>query len=588
LRLHGASSMIRLLTARDGPVSRRLDRLAMNVLGIHDGHDAGVCLIRDGRIVAFSSEERRRNVKNWAGPPDRSIAAVLKRSGLEARDIDLIAVSGRIRTTVPTRDYQPMYSVLTAGAWLARGETSTRAAQWLLRRMRKRRELLAALRQFGLDGKPLSFFDHHATHAATAFFHRPWKDDALVLTLDGAGDGLCATAGIGSGTKLRVIASTPKYHSPAAHMYSAITAHLGMRPYEHEYKIMGMAPYGQAEHCIESFRQLFSVDGLKFRNHTGRIGSAIQRFYARELYGQRFDNVSAACQLVFEDLMLKWVRNAVAATGVHKLACAGGGFLNVKANKLIRELPEVEAFYAYPASDDGGTPIGAAILGYLELCETRSVAPELSLPRDMYLGLEFTDEEMEEALLRHGLPYVRMQSPAKEVARLLADGEIVGRFAGREEAGPRALGNRSILADPRDLRVIRKLNFAIKYRDFWMPFAASILEEDVPKYIERPGPWPYYMIEAFDTLPDAGRAIIAGMHPFDLTVRPQVVNDLNPEYRDLIREFKALTGVGAVLNTSFNLHGFPIVGTLDVALQTLRDSDLDAIALGPFLSRKQR
>ncbi len=176
-----------------------------------------------------------------------------------------------------------------------------------------------------------------------------------------------------------------------------------------------------------------------------------------------------------------------------------------------------------------------------------------------------------------------MAEPAKRVAGLLASQKIVGRFNGREEVGPRALGNRTIMADPRDLKNIRKLNFAIKYRDFWMPFAASVLEEDAPRYIKNLKGWPYYMIEAFDTQPEAEKQIIAGMHPMDLTVRPQLVNELNPTYRDVIREFRNLTGVGAVLNTSFNLHGFPIVGTPEVAIDTLKKSQLDALALGPFL-----
>jgi carbamoyltransferase len=193
---------------------------------------------------------------------------------------------------------------------------------------------------------------------------------------------------------------------------------------------------------------------------------------------------------------------------------------------------------------------------------------------------------MEKAIIASGLPYERMTEPAKQIGKLLADTKIVGRFDGREEVGPRSLGNRTIMADPRDLRNIRKLNFAIKYRDFWMPFAASILEEDAPKYIRNLAGWPYYMIEAFDTTPQAEQSIIAGMHPMDRTVRPQLVNDTNPGYRDIIREFRNLTGVGGILNTSFNLHGFPIVGTPEVALDTLVRSDLDALALGPFLVTK--
>jgi carbamoyltransferase len=188
-----------------------------------------------------------------------------------------------------------------------------------------------------------------------------------------------------------------------------------------------------------------------------------------------------------------------------------------------------------------------------------------------------------------------MRDAAEEIAVLLASKRIVARFAEAEEWGPRALGNRSILADPRDMGIIRKLNFAIKHRDFWMPFAASILEEDAARYLSgydpaangQSGAPPLYMTEAYDTNQPAGEEIVAGTHPFDKTVRPQVVDALNPGYRDIIRAFKRRTGVGAVLNTSFNLHGYPIVGTPQLAVETLLNSELDALALGPYLVWKR-
>jgi carbamoyltransferase len=558
----------------------------MLVLGINDGHDAGVCLVQDGRIILCSSEERRLNVKNHAGIPLRSIAEVFRRSGLEPRDVDLVALSSRIRTTVPTPGHKPVYTVLNLLSSLARTSWGTAASRWLLPRLRQRRDLLHGLAEHGMADKPIIAFDHHLCHAATAYFHRPWEGPATILTLDGAGDGLCATVSVGQGTQIDVLASTPKYHSPAAGLYSAITAQLGLKPYEHEYKVMGMAPYGQAEACVELMRQAFSVAGLRFRNHTGHYGPGIARYFHHRLYQQRFDNICAACQRAFEEMMIQWTRNAIAATGVRRVAAAGGAFLNVKANQLLRELAEVEVLYVYPASDDGGTPVGAAVLGYLELCRQRSAREQLELPRSMYLGLQFSEAEMETAAQASGLSYRRLADPAAELAALLADGHIIGRFDGREEIGPRALGNRSILADPRDLRTIRKLNFAIKQRDFWMPFAASVLEEDAPRYIKDVSAWAYYMIEAFDTTAEGADQLIAGIHPYDQTIRPQLVNELNPGYRDLLRAFRARTGVGGIMNTSFNLHGSPIVGTPEVALDTLKKSALDAVTLGPFLVTK--
>jgi carbamoyltransferase len=562
------------------------------VLSIHDGHDSGACLIRDGRIVLHSSEERRVNRKNAMGVPRESIAAIFERSSIDPSEVDLVALCGTVRT-FSRRNLPPIARpaavAMNTMIGLARSDAATKLGRKVLGKVRRSGKVHEFLAEFGLGDTPVKAYDHHLCHAACAYWHRPWEDDALVLTHDGAGDGLCATVNVGSGHDIRVIDQTPKFHSLANFLYSSITAHLGLKPWEHEYKVMGMAPYGRAEYCIDILRPMWGVEGLKFRNRTGRAFGRLAKLYRNKLAGQRFDNLCAATQQVFEELMLEWVRNAVEATGVRKICAAGGAFLNVKANKLIRELDEVEAFYAYPASDDGGTPVGAAILGYLDVCRQKGVEPELDLPRDMYLGLEFSAEEMERAIKESGHPYRRMQNPADEIANLVAEGQIIARFDGREEVGPRALGNRTILADPRDLGVIRKINFAIKKRDFWMPFAASILDEDAERYIADCTAWPFWMIEAFDTTPEAQVDVVAGLHPMDLTIRPQVVDDLNPGYRDFIRAFKARTGVGAILNTSYNLHGFPIVGTPEVAIHTLDHSELDGLALGPFLvGRKDR
>ena len=558
----------------------------MIILGINDGHDSGVCLLQDGRVLLCSNEERRVNKKNVAGVPVQSIATVFKRTGINPKDVDLITLSSRIRTVQAVTQTRPIIRLQHLMYSAGKTEWGTRFGRWLLPKFRKMGELKACLGGHGMADKPILALDHHLCHAATAYFHRPWSEPSTVLTLDGAGDGICATVCSGKGTDIVVHAMTPKFHSPAAWMYSVITAHLGLKPWEHEYKVMGMAPYGQAEHCMEVMRRAFAVDGLKFRNKTGRIGESLQRWFHNKLYKQRFDNVSAACQQLFEELMVQWVRNAIQTTGLKKVTAAGGAFLNVKANKLIREMPEVEALYVYPASDDGGTPLGATILGYLRLCSQKGVEPKLDLPRAMFLGVEFSEAELEVAARGSGLPFRRMPNPADEIGGLLADGKIVARFDGREELGPRALGNRSILADPRDLRFIRKLNFAIKQRDFWMPFAASVLEEDAPKYIKNPTAWAFHMIEAFDATTEGVEQLLAGTHPFDRTIRPQIVNELNPGYREVIRAFKARTGVGGILNTSFNLHGYPIVGTPEVAIDTLKRSDLDALALGPFLITK--
>jgi len=558
----------------------------MIVVGVNDGHDSSACLFEDGRVVLASAEERRINKKNYAGVPRESLAALFERTSLDPKDVDAVALSSLIRTTVPTREPKRIYSLLGFLSWIGKSRWGTKLGRSLLARLRQRKELLQLLRDFGVNNVPVLPFDHHTCHAACAYYHRYWEGDALVLTLDGAGDGYCARVFVGRSNQLQPVASTCKYHSIPAHMYSAITAHLGLRPYEHEYKVMGMAPYGQLDGAYEILRGAFELKGLEFRNEIGLPPQAFRSFYIRKLAGCRFDNIAAACQKVFEELVLQWVRNAVERTGIRDIACAGGAFLNVKANKLIRELECVDNLYVYPAADDGGTAVGAAILGYLKLSQQRGHSVSLDLPEHMYLGLSFSEKEMAKAIQSSGFPCRRLEKPEAEIARMLAAGKIVGRFDGPEEWGPRALGNRSILADPRDLKMVRRLNFAIKQRDFWMPFAVSILDTDAGRYLKDISRRPYYMIEAFDTKADTVDDIIAGVHPYDLTARPQVVNDLNRPYGDIIRAFKRITGVGAVLNTSFNLHGCPIVGTPQVALDTFRMSDLDALLMGPYLLTK--
>lgn len=560
------------------------------VLGVHDGHNAGAALVKNGSVVAAIQEERLVNIKNYSGTPVNAIKMVFKIAKIHPDDVDLIAIAGLVRTHAPLKERPLHVRLYERFAFLFKYHSINR---WLVNFLHKRRkmdELLQVFKELGIENKEIMFVEHHTAHAACAYYQRPWDDETLVLTLDGAGDGLCSTVNIGSNFNMERVASTTAYNSPGNVFYSEITGYLGLKRWEHEYKVMGMAPYGIPDYCIDKIRKIIRINPekpLEFENTIGAYVTYVQKKLRKLLAEQRFDNICAATQQHFEELVSQWVKNAIEATGIHKIACAGGMFLNVKANKVLREMEEVDDIFFYPAAGDEGTPVGAALEGYYRFCEREGIKPKREKLGPIYYGMEYDNDYIEKVLKERGwIEKARyVDEIDEEVGELIAKGKIIARFNGRVEWGPRALGNRSILADPRDLRVIQKLNFAIKHRDFWMPFAPSILDERKEDYLIDAKFAPY-MIEAFDTTPEADE-IIAGLHPRDRTARPQIVNDWNEGYRKVLKTFEEITGVGGILNTSFNLHGYPIVGTPEVAIHTLENSGLDGLAIGNWLVMKK-
>lgn len=562
----------------------------MIVLGIHDGHNAGAALIKDGKILAALSEERLNNLKNYTGPPLLAISEIYKIARIKPQDTDLISIGCKVRVGVPYADRNWLGRLQVKIAPLFHSHFFAKAYVNLLHSIRETGDLKTYFRSLGIEDKPIIFIEHHQTHAACAYYQRPWKDETLILTLDGSGDGLSATVSLGKDFSMKRIAETTFYDSLSNNLYSEITAYLGMKRWEHEYKLMGLAPYGKDDGLIEELRKVIRINParpLEFQNTFNKYLYDVTKKLSKVLIGRRFDNIAWAAQSYFEELIVQWVKNAIDFTGIHDVVCAGGAFLNVKANKVLRELPEVKKIFFYPASDDGGTPVGAALEGYVKWCLQKKITPKIYPIEDIYYGQSFTDSGIEQILLK-----TKWKKKAKlvsnDIEKLIASnlskGKIIARFAGRSEWGPRALGNRSILADPRDLKVINKLNFAIKQRDFWMPFTASILEEDAKDYLVNYHP-ARYMIEAFDTTTKA-EEIVAGLHPFDKTCRPQTVNNWNPGFRKILSEFKKITGVSGVVNTSFNLHGFPIAGTPEVALSTFENSGLDILILENWVVEK--
>ena len=561
----------------------------MNVIGIHDGHTAAAALSRDGRIVAAVQEERFTRIKNWAGFPAQSVRWVLASEGLTPADVDAVVFNGLQMPYAKSREeilaeYERTGSLGTTVKRFLR-----RTAIKTVRDDRRRSERKRAAMKFGFPTERIHFLDHHTAHAAGAYYGWGRFDEpVLVLTNDGAGDGLCASVSIGEGGRLRRIAAVPESES-IGNIYAMITFLMGMVPLEHEYKLMGMAPYASeksSRQVYELFRRLVEFradDPLVWERRNGCPETYYSYDFFREMLElKRFDAVCGGLQLFAEEMLSVWARNAVQKTGIRKLALSGGCFMNVKANKVILEMPEVEELFVLPSCGDESSALAAAWWWQAQSGLERGNGVGVVPLRDLYLGPEPSRADEERALERfragEWLDVETEGDLESRAAQLIAQGEVVAR----------SLGNRAILADPTRPEVIRIINDMVKNRDFWMPFAPSILEECEQDYVVNPKRIPApYMILSFDTT-ERVHELAAAIHPYDRSARPQTVSkEWNAGYHHLISEFRRLTGRGAILNTSFNLHGYPIANTPEDAIEVLKNSGLQHLLLGHFLVHKK-
>lgn len=368
-----------------------------------------------------------------------------------------------------------------------------------------------------------------------------------------------------------------------------------MKPDEHEYKVMGLAAYSKSKYYkepLEVFQNTMYVDGLGFAYK--ETPSDLYFYFRDRLEGYRFDSIAGAIQKYTEDILVQWVDNALKATKAKRVCFGGGVAMNIKAMMEIAKLPEVEEIFICPTPSDESLAMGAAYVAMHDICTSRGQNPALYLKplKSAYLGPDATPAEVKKVVELAKLKgYVVNERPSMGyVAQLLADGKVIGRCVGRSEFGARALGNRSIIADPRNLNVMKIINEKVKSRDFWMPFAPSLLEEKTDDYIVNPkrleAP---YMTIAFETKSTVWNDLKAAVHQYDLTVRPQVVTkETNSEYYDLLLEFYKLTGVGGVLNTSFNVHGEPIVQTPNDAFDVFERTNLDVLQLAGYLIERRK
>ncbi|HEX5814561.1 MAG TPA: carbamoyltransferase C-terminal domain-containing protein [Methylomirabilota bacterium] len=580
----------------------------MIVLGITETHCATAAILRDGAIVGCASEERFTRLKNDAGYPRLAIDALLKQCGLAAGDIDVVALAGSqayarewmnrvLHDAEYARDYYGVRLDAPAGG-LGRKVRKLGARVGVADRAHGKLELTEAERlafvteHLGIARERIVTYDHHACHAAAAYFGSHFGGaPALVLTNDNSGDGLCATASSGQGSVLVRREATPSAPGSLGAFYSFVTLLLGMKFGEHEYKVMGLAPYAPArlaERAGAALREIFDLETGTPARFAWRRRGPRYRLLLEATLGQRFDAIAAGAQRLVEESLVRWTRLMRDRYGGDRLALGGGVFMNVKANGLIAEEEWLRDLFVFPSCGDESNAVGAAYLAYVARGGT---APRALGPA--YLGPTVDPDEAEAVIRARDLASrYRVSEPedmAGRIAELLVSDGVVARCAGRMEFGARALGNRSILANPSDHRVVTLINTMIKNRDFWMPFAPSILREREADYVLNPkGFASPYMMLAFPTNPKRRDEIVAAIHPQDGTARAHLVDQAwNPGYHRVIREFERRTGIGAVLNTSFNLHGEPLVGSPDDAVDTFERSGLPHLALDRWLISKK-
>jgi len=557
----------------------------LNILGINCfSHDTSACLLRNGEIVAFVEEERFTRKKHTKDFPNNSIKFCLEAGGITIDDVDFVAFPFR-----PGLDFA---RGLRHFIQYFPGSYKRFAGQALMDANLKRK-VVNFRREFRYK-KKIYFVGHHEAHAASSFFVSPF-DKAAVLSIDRGGDYVSTLLAVGEGSDIKTLDFVRNPHS-VGEFYTAVTAYLGFTPNGGEGKVMGLAPYGDSTYH-DSFQKFFALNGggnfklnlEYFPHHYGsdwfskkfveEFGSPRESESSME---RRFENIAAALQKTTEDIGIYLANHLYEATKLDNLCIAGGVGLNSVMNaEILKNTPFKEVF-VQPACNDAGTSLGCALYVW-HVCLGNGRKFQM---KHAFYGPGSENSEIEEALKKAGVNYQFVDDPAKVTAGLIADGKIVGWFQGRMEMGPRALGGRSILADPRISEMKDILNHKVKHREGFRPFAPSILVEDGPQYFDDYVETPF-MLHVLPIKNDKRDVIPAVCH-VDGTGRLQTVaKEDNPLYWQMINEFKKLTSVPVVLNTSFNVRGEPIVLSPQDAVNCFLSTELDCLMIGNYLVDKK-
>jgi carbamoyltransferase len=591
----------------------------MRILGISAFyHDSAAALVEDGHIVAAAQEERFTRKKHDPSFPMHAIGYCLEAAGARLSEIDHVAFYDK-----PFLKFERLLETYIALAPAGFRSFQMAIPLWLKEKLFQKSLLRKKLKEFDedFDGARLLFTEHHLSHAASAFYPSPF-DKAVVLTMDGVGEWATTSAALGEGNRLEIFQEIHFPHSLGL-LYSAVTYYTGFKVNSGEYKVMGLAPYGQPKYAQLILDHLIDLkpDGsfrldLSYFDYCTGLTMTNERF--AKLFGQPVRapdqlltpfhmDVAASIQAVLDEAVLRLTRSLAGKTGMRNLCLAGGVALNCVANGKVLRDGKFDHIWIQPAAGDAGGAVGAALAAFHQFKgEPRSVAAGDAMS-GAFLGPEFSQDQIERRLTAAGARFSVLDTDEmiQATAKALSDQLAVGWFQGRMEFGPRSLGARSILGDPRSPAMQKNLNLKVKYRESFRPFAPAVLREDVSDWFELNSESPYMLVVA-DVRDDKRRAMSAEQQALfgidklnvsrseipavthvDYSARIQTVSaDTNPLFHRLLREFKALSGCPVLVNTSFNVRGEPIVCTPEDAFRCFMGNELDVLVVGNCVLRK--
>lgn len=568
----------------------------MAVLSFSQEHEAGVSIVKNGKIIAAVNEERFTRVKNQDGFPEKSLKAVFEIANMTPADVKQVVIPEISKLTDLVKNVIPKYPINV----FARGKTPFPGYEDALKQfMMSMYIIVKSYARVGLehhrDNKriremfpyaEIHRLEHHVAHAAAPFFTSEFER-AIIISADYWGDFVSTMVCIGEGREIIPVARSYFPHS-LGHYYAKVTQWMGFKPNRHEGKIVGLAAYGDPESpAYELIKDMLWCDGLTIKAPfmLGKIWHPKMPFFKNNLMTRLFNDFSredlaAVFQRRFEEVFVELAANAYAKFQIPNVLLVGGSFANVKLNQRVFEVPGIENIFVFPNMSDGGISTGAAL--YYDINRNGSVGSRLE---NVYLGPGFSNEEIEHALIRKNCTYQRYDEIEKKIAELLAQGHVVARFNGRMEFGPRALGNRSILYPATDPSVNVWLNKRLGRTEF-MPFAPVTLAEYAEKCYKNLKGAEYtakFMTITFDCTDYMKKVSPATVH-VDGTARPQLISEKeNPGYYKILKEYYKITGIPSIVNTSFNMHEEPIVCTPNDAIRAFKKGHLDYLAIGDFL-----